>query len=109
MPGSSPGITRWLHRASRGSKPAVAQNDPPRCRQRSARLRHELGQSARDRLDGGAEIIGDVLVRYQHLDLLDGGKPLGQAEQEPMGRALARKIARGSKIACGSMFDRAHR
>ncbi len=81
-PGHDASISRLLASGvETGQSAPVAQNDPPRRRQRNGRLRLELGQRARDRLDGEAEIIGDVLARHRHLDLLGRGA-LGQVEQE---------------------------
>jgi signal transduction histidine kinase len=57
----------------------------------NGRLRFQSGQGARDRLDGEAEIIGDVLARHGNLDLLDGSEPLGQIEQE-RGHAFLRGL-----------------
>jgi hypothetical protein len=52
-PGHDASISRLLASGvETGQSAAVAQNDPPRRRQRNGRLRLELGQRARDRLRG---------------------------------------------------------
>src|SRR3974390_3783634 len=51
-----------------GEGGAVTQHDPPRTWDSNGRAFLELGQRARHRLDGEAEIIGDILTRHRQID-----------------------------------------
>ena len=50
-----------------------------------------MRQRARDRLDGEAEIVGDVLARHRKIDLIALVKAIGHLEQEA-GDALLRGL-----------------
>src|SRR5215467_11959221 len=74
LPGSS--------RVELPQRRTVAQHDAARVRQLDRILVLEAAQRARDRLDGEAEVVGDVLARHRQLDRVAARAPCRHLEQE---------------------------